>query len=313
MIVALQLGRGGSVGFPGKNTHKVLGRPLMEYPLLAAQNSKYVDEIYVSTDSEEIKAIARKKGAKVINRPDYLCTKEALHEDAMVHGYKYIRDTIKDKIEMIVLIQCNGPFVLSRYIDEGIEKLREDSSFDSAVTVSKYNMYTPARARRVDDRSIISNVIPFDIFTDALKVTCDKDSSGDIFFADGLFVVRPKCLEHIEHGMLPYKWMGQKSYAIKNWGGLDVDYIWQIPQVEYWLKENGFTEEKTPYDSVAKNKEKETENNDEYQRETIGGGADIRHLADDRKHIYIRNFMRCGIRMDYHRYGAYWDRCRRCA
>jgi hypothetical protein len=41
--------------------------------------------------------------------------------------------------------------------------------------------------------------------------------------------------------MLPQKWMGQNIYPIKQWGGLDVDYEWQMPQVEFWLKAHGFT------------------------------------------------------------------------
>ncbi len=37
-VAALLLGRGGSTGFPGKNLYLVLGRPLMAYPLIAAQD-----------------------------------------------------------------------------------------------------------------------------------------------------------------------------------------------------------------------------------------------------------------------------------
>ena len=66
MIAALLLGREGSQGFPGKNTTPVLGRPLMEYPLLAAQESQEVDDIYISTDSEAIKAIGRKSGESLL-------------------------------------------------------------------------------------------------------------------------------------------------------------------------------------------------------------------------------------------------------
>ena len=40
MIIAILIGRKGSRGFPGKNTYKVLGRPLCEYPLMAAKKSK---------------------------------------------------------------------------------------------------------------------------------------------------------------------------------------------------------------------------------------------------------------------------------
>ena len=46
MIIAIMIGRKGSRGFPGKNTYKVLGRALCEYPLIAAKKSKYIDKIY---------------------------------------------------------------------------------------------------------------------------------------------------------------------------------------------------------------------------------------------------------------------------
>ena len=59
MIVAILIGRGGSVGLPNKNVYPLLNRPLMSYPLLAAQNSKFVDDVYVSTDSKEIMDIAK--------------------------------------------------------------------------------------------------------------------------------------------------------------------------------------------------------------------------------------------------------------
>jgi hypothetical protein len=51
----------------------------------------------------------------------------------------------------------------------------------------------------------------------------------------GVSVVRSRCLENIHEGLLPQKWMGRKIYPLKQWGGLDVDYEWQIGQVKYWL------------------------------------------------------------------------------
>jgi len=42
--------------------------------------------------------------------------------------------------------------------------------------------------------------------------------------------------------------MGRKIYPLKQEGGLDIDFSWQIPLAEYWLTKNGFDEEKTPYD-----------------------------------------------------------------
>ena len=53
-------------------------------------------------------------------------------------------------------------------------------------------------------------------------------------------VVRSKCLEHLKEGLLPQKWMGKKIASISSWGGCDVDYEWQLPGVEFWLKKKGF-------------------------------------------------------------------------
>ena len=105
----------------------------MEYPLLAALNSKNIGEVYVSTDSSKIKEITLKHKANVIDRPDYLCTKEALGEDAYVHGYNYIKNELKKEVELVVLLFCNGPTVLPELIDEGITALRKDKKLDSAV------------------------------------------------------------------------------------------------------------------------------------------------------------------------------------
>jgi len=247
MIAALLLGREGSIGFPGKNLYPVLGRPLMEYPLLAAKAAPSVDEVYVSTDSEEIKNVARKNKVQVIDRPEHLCTKEALGEDAFLHGYEYIRDLGK-QIEFMLLLFCNAPCILPEQIEEGVRVLREREDIDSVVTVSRYNMFSPVRARRENEEGLLEPFIPFENYRKGVEINCDRDAQGDVYFADVcLSLVRPRCLDDLENGVLPQKWMGRKIYPIKQWGGCDVDFEWQVPQVEFWLKKNGFTESRLPY------------------------------------------------------------------
>jgi len=81
--------------------------------------------------------------------------------------------------------------------------------------------------------------IPFKSFGDPETLNCDRDSQGDAWFADmSVSIVRPSCLENLKRGLLPQKWLGQKIYPLKQQGGLDVDYEWQVPQAEYWLKRN---------------------------------------------------------------------------
>lgn len=244
MITALLLGRKGSVGFPGKNIYPLMGRPLAYYPMKAAIDSASVDKVYLSTDDEELMALAEKHGVEVIVRPPELCTREALGEDAYVHGYHEIkRRNSKESIELMVLLFCNAPTVSPALIDEGITVLKNNSEYDSAVSVSKYNMWSPLRARKVGDDGLLHPFVPFETFGDPRTLNCDRDSQGDVWFADmGLSIVRPGCLENMKEGLLPQKWMGQKIYPLKQWGGCDVDYMWQMPMVEYWLREHGYSE-----------------------------------------------------------------------
>ncbi len=248
MVIALMLGRDGSTGFPDKNTFPVLNRPMMSYPLMAAQAAREIDEIYVSTDSPKIIEVARKFGVQIIDRPPELATKSALGEDAYVHGFEYIRDSLDEPIEMVVLLFCNAPTILGETLDKGIQVLRENEELDSAVTVSSYNMWSPIRARKIGPDGLLHPFVPLESFGELNAVNCDRDSQGDIFFADmSVSIVRPRCLENLDYGVLPQRWMGQRIYPLEQWGGCDVDYDWQVPGVEHWLRQHGFTETDTPY------------------------------------------------------------------
>lgn len=244
MICALMIGRAGSTGFPGKNLYPILGRPLAEYPLLAAKASRHVGRLYVSTDSPEIMAIGRRHGAELIDRPPELATKQALGEDVFAHGYREIRKRLAaegGEVELMVLLFANAATITGELIDQGIDALRRDPAIDSAVTTSVYNMWSPLRARKVGADGCLHPFVPFETFGDPKTLNCDRDSQGDVHFADmSVSVVRPRCLEHMEDGLLPQKWMGQKIHPIASWGGCDIDYEWQVPMVEFWLKKHGF-------------------------------------------------------------------------
>ena len=246
LVCALMIGRKGSVGFPGKNVHPILGRPLAAYPLMAAQGSRYVDRVFVSTDSPEIMEIARGYGAELIERPAELATKQALGEDVFAHGYQEIKNRLASRglaVELMVLLFANAATITSQLIDQGVEVLRNDSSRDSAVTTSVYNMWSPLRARKLDSDGCLKPFVPFETFGDPRTLNCDRDSQGDVHFADmSVSVVRPKCLEELKEGLLPQRWMGQRIAAIPSWGGCDVDYEWQVPMVEFWLRQHGIQE-----------------------------------------------------------------------
>ncbi|MBF0482365.1 MAG: cytidylyltransferase [Desulfovibrionaceae bacterium] len=255
MIAAICIGRKGSVGFPGKNVHPVLGRPLAAYPLLAARRAPSVEIVYLSTDDAELMAIGREHGASIIVRPPELATRQALGEDAYLHAYEAVKNDCQNsgrELELLVLLMANAATITAPVIEAGVAALRGDPSLDSAVSVSCYNMWSPLRARKVGPDELLHPFAPLEAFCDPAAVSCDRDSQGDVWFADmGVSVVRPRCLEDLHDGLLPQKWMGRRIHPLKQWGGLDVDYPWQLPGVEFWLRANGFSETATPYDSPA--------------------------------------------------------------
>lgn len=240
LIVAILIGREGSTGYPGKNLVPVLGKPLMAWPLNAAKQVAEIERVYVSTDSSRIKAVAQEYGARIIDRPARLATKEALGEHAYEHAHQVIVAELKREgiePELYVLLMANAPTVSPAQLREGIAALRAHPEYDSAVTVSCYNMWSPLRARRIGADGLLHPFVPFETFGDPKTLNCDRDSQGDAWFADmGVSIVRPRNLDRLEDGLLPQKWMGQKIYPIKNEGGLDVDYPYQMPQAEFWLK-----------------------------------------------------------------------------
>ncbi len=239
MIAALIIGRKGSVGFPNKNTYSILGKPLALYPIIAAKEAKSVDKVFMSTDCEKLMALARENGVDVIERPAFLATKEAKGEDAFVHGYQEIVRRCGPQ-ELTALLHCNSATVTSFMIDQGVDVLRRDKSIDSAVSVSRYNMWSPLRARKINKEGLLDPFVPFETFGDPRTLNCDRDSQGDVYFADmGLSLVRPHCLEKIHDGLLPQKWMGRRIHPLVQEAGCDVDYEFQIGQTEYWLRKQG--------------------------------------------------------------------------
>ena len=101
-------------------------------------------------------------------------------------------------------------------------------------------MWSPLRARKLMKDGSLKPFVPFEIFGDPKKMNCDRDSQGDVYFADmSVSIVRPKCLEKLKDGLLPQKWMGKKIAPIKSYAGFDIDYDWQFPLLEHRLRING--------------------------------------------------------------------------
>lgn len=213
MIIAILIGRANSKGYPNKNLKKIKKKHLFEYPILACKKSKLVDKIFVSTDSKIIKnKLKGYKNLEIINRDKRLATDKALGEDVFFDAYKIIKKKIdKSKIEFLILLFANSVTLSDKMLKKGIKFLRKNPSFDSAVSTSVYNMWSPLRARKLNKKGALVPFVPFETFGNPKTLNCDRDSQGDVYFADmSCSIIRTRCLENMKTNLLPQKWMGKK-------------------------------------------------------------------------------------------------------
>ena len=231
-IAGLVIGKKRSTGYPGKNTMKINGFPSCEYAFMAAKKLK-LKKIFVSTDCPKIKKIGNKYEAIHISRPKKLAQPSSLTEDVLIHAYNEIKKTFQ--ADIIILLFANNPAISIKLIREGVEVLKKHKKYDSAFSVCKYNMFSPARARKIANKEIKS----FVNLKYIKNVSSIRSSQGDVYFCDlSIQIIKKWVFENMEKGMQPFQWMGRKGYPLINSYGFDIDEKWQKNAVELWLKEN---------------------------------------------------------------------------
>ena len=106
-VVAIIPDRGGSKGINEKNSLLIAGKPLLAWSIERALTSKYIDSVWVTSDSEEILNIAVEYGANPIIRPVEISGDKASSESAWLHAVKTIEQEIS--VDIIVGVQATSP------------------------------------------------------------------------------------------------------------------------------------------------------------------------------------------------------------
>ncbi|MCI9843888.1 cytidylyltransferase domain-containing protein [Flavobacterium pectinovorum] len=131
--IAIIPARGGSKRLPQKNIKLLGGIPLIAHSILYAKaNSDIINEIYVSTDDDEIKNVASQYGAKVIDRPKSLSG----DLEPTVSALKNVLQQIDDTIENVILLQPTNPLRPQSLLKESFNYYQE-KKHDSLFTVSQ--------------------------------------------------------------------------------------------------------------------------------------------------------------------------------
>ena len=101
--------RGGSKGIPHKNIKLLNGKPLIQYSIEIARQLADDNDICLSTDDEEIKAVAEKLGLKVpFLRPEKLASDTATTSDVIVHALEFYENHDRH-YDTVVILQPTSP------------------------------------------------------------------------------------------------------------------------------------------------------------------------------------------------------------
>ena len=148
--LAIITARGGSKRIPKKNIKEFCGKPIIAYSIDAALNARIFDEVMVSTDSEEIKAVAEKYGAKVpFMRSEATSNDFATTADVLEEVLKQYQSQGR-YFDSFACIYPTAPFVTSVRLAEAMNLL---INADAVISVVRFS-FPPQRAFVVRDGNV---------------------------------------------------------------------------------------------------------------------------------------------------------------
>lgn len=226
-VLAIIPARGGSKGLPGKNIKPLLGKPLIAYTIEQAKSSKYISEIFISTDSREIAEVSEKYGVKVPElRPVHLASDTATSASFVVYTIDKLKQQGKE-FDYIILLEPTSPLRKIGDIDSCIELVLNNPEASSVVTLGKVHMEHPAIVKKIDENN---QIVPY---VDQNKLITQRQEADVAYFPYGVaYLVKTdyflKSNKFYDIDSLPF--------FIERWQCYEVDDIYDFISIEAILK-----------------------------------------------------------------------------
>lgn len=158
-VAALLTGRGNNT-LRDKNVIPVLGRPLCQYPAMAARNCGLVTDFYASSDDEKILAAAAAVGYRRIVRPAGLASPSAQHVDVIIHALGAMRDDGCEP-DILVVLLANNAITRTEWIEESVRNLAGDPSLSASCPVMLEQDRHPYRCKRLREDGCLDTWFDF--------------------------------------------------------------------------------------------------------------------------------------------------------
>lgn len=162
-VLALIPARGGSKSIPGKNIKDFAGHPLISYSIVAGLAAESVNRVVVSTDDEQIAAIARKYGAETpFLRPLEFSRDDTPDLPVFQHAVNWLQAEEGYLPDIIVQLRPTSPLRKTSHIDQAVFRLLEHPEADSIRTVCM-PFQNPYKMWRVGEEGFMSPILNSDL------------------------------------------------------------------------------------------------------------------------------------------------------
>jgi len=229
-FLAIIPARGGSKGLLGKNIKNLCGKPLIAWSIETGLKSKYIDDVMVTTDSQEIANIAKQYGANVpFLRPEELASDTATTFDAVKHTIDFYKEKLNKEFNYIVLLEPTSPLREADDIDLAIEQLL-NSNAKSIVGICKTEDQNPAFLVKKDQKNFISGYENND-----MQVLRRQDIEDVYFFEGSLYI--SDIITYLNNKTFYHEYT--IGYEVPKWKSLEVDDIYDFIMIEAIMKYKG--------------------------------------------------------------------------
>lgn len=142
-ILAIIPARGGSKGIKHKNMVLVDGKPLIQYTIEAAKESRYITRAIVNSDDEEILRFAESQDIETVVRPPELAQDNTPMKDVICDQLSRLRQKENYVPDIILLLQPTSPLRTGKHIDEAMEKLIHSEGDALVSVIEEPHLHSP--------------------------------------------------------------------------------------------------------------------------------------------------------------------------
>jgi len=153
--------RGGSKRLKNKNILKLNNTPLIAYTIKTALNSKYLKDIYVTSEDKKILKISKKYGAEVIKRKKSYASDTAPTYLALIEVIKKLK-RIGKNYKYLILLQPTSPLRTTKDIDKAINLfLKRKTKALVSITLTSHSPLWSFKAKNNLNLANIFNSVYF--------------------------------------------------------------------------------------------------------------------------------------------------------